>query len=157
MRFETLNPKEENMANAVAFFQKELFNEGSLFEQKGHLISETAISLRGIDYKKDTSPKSGTNSKLVNGDITGTITHKEPGLEAFTSGKIEMQYQYIGGMENGFNKRGIYELKKMLSAAGRIMKGFDIKTIKFFIQLFVMEETGLEEKAILQHLFFPTE
>jgi hypothetical protein len=68
-----------------------------------------------------------------------------------------MQFQKVGGMDTGFNKREIYELKKLLSASARILKGFDIKNLKFFIQLFVVEETGMDEYAILQHLFFPTE
>ncbi len=60
-------------------------------------------------------------------------------------------------MESGYNKREVYELKKLLSAAARILKGFDIKNLKFFIQLFLDSETGISERAILQHLFFPTE
>lgn len=45
MRFETLNPNEENMANAVKFFQKYFFNKDALYEQKGGLLSPEAIEL----------------------------------------------------------------------------------------------------------------
>ena len=43
MRFETLNPGQENMANAVVFFQKEVFNKGAEYEQKGELLDENLI------------------------------------------------------------------------------------------------------------------
>jgi hypothetical protein len=70
-----------------------------------------------------------------------------------------MQFQYVGGMKNRFNKTEIYELKKSLSATARILKGFDIKNLKFLIQLHVPDLYGNSdsEKLILQHLFFPTE
>jgi hypothetical protein len=32
----------------------------------------------GIQAKLDSGAKSGTNSKLVNGDITGTVSYKIP-------------------------------------------------------------------------------
>ena len=121
------------------------------------LLSVDTIESTGIDAKLDANPKKGTNSKLVNGDITGTVSHKVTGLPTQQTGKIEMQFQKVGGMDTGFNKSEIYELKKLLSASARILKGFDIKNLKFFIQLFVVDETGMDERAILQHLFFPTE
>lgn len=105
----------------------------------------------------DAGGKSGTNSKLVNGDITGTVSYKVTGQPTVHTGNIEMQFQRVGGMDSGFNKREIYELKKLLSASARILKGFDIKNLKFFIQLFVVDQTGMYERSILQHLFFPTE
>lgn len=157
MRFETLNPNPENMANAVSFFEKEMFNGDAVYEQKGNLLDLEMIEDKEINFRPADPRKQSTNSKLKNGDITGTISYKEPGSETVTTGPIEMQYQYVGAMENGYNKREVYELKKMLSAAARILKGFDIKNLKFFIQLFIDEGTGISEQSILHHLFFPTE
>ncbi len=157
MRYETLNPNQENMANAVAFFQHEIFDKGAVYEQKGGLLDVSIIRDKDIQFNPIDPRKRGTNSKLKNGDITGTVSRKEPGLEVFTTGNVEMQFQNIGGMENGYNKTEIYELKKFLSAASRILKGFDIKNLKFFIQVFTSEVTGLSEQNILNHLFFPTE
>jgi hypothetical protein len=157
MRYETLNPNQENMANAVIFFQREVFDEGAKYEQKGGLLDVALIREKGIDFTAVDPRKKGTNSQLKNGDITGTVSRKEIGSELFTTGNIEMQFQNVGGMENGYNKTEVYELKKFLSAASRILMGFDIRNLKFFIQVFAGEETGLSEKSILHHLFFPTE
>lgn len=156
MRYETLNPNPENMANAVAFFQKAVFDFGAMYEEKGALLGADLIREKGIRFLPGDPRKKGTNSKLKNGDITGTVSHKETGSEKVTTGNIEMQFQYVGGMENGFNKTEIYELKKFLSASSRILKGFDIKNLKFFIRIFA-GESGLSEQSILHHLFFPNE
>ena len=53
------------MANAVAFFQKEVFNKDAEYEQKGELLDENLIEKKRIKYKPSTG-KSGTNSSLKN-------------------------------------------------------------------------------------------
>ena len=58
-------------------------------------------------------------------------------------------------MEGGFKTSEYYDFKKLLTASARKMKGFDIKNLQFFIQLFLAPSTGLSEKAILTRLFFP--
>lgn len=156
MRYETLNPRPENIANAIAFFQNKIFNANAFYRQKWALLSLDVIRERGIRLLQDGPWKNATNRDLKNGDITGTVSYKENGSPMVTTGMIEMQFQYVGGMENGFNKTEVYELKKFLSAAARILKGFDIKNLKFFIKIF-LAEINLSEQSILNHLFFPTE
>lgn len=155
LRFETENPDKAHLANAVEFFAKHIFEKYE-YDQKGDLVDLEDLRSRGVNLAKVSHLKASTDEDIENGDITGRVAMrggKTGGSK--TTGVIEMQFQYVGGMEGGFRTSEYYDFKKLLTASARKMKGFDIKNLKFFIRLFLASATGLSEKAILGRLFFP--
>lgn len=156
LRFETENPDKAHIANAVEFFANHVF-EKCEYDQKGDLVDlEDLRDNRGVHVAAVSHLKASTDEDIANGDITGRVSMrggKNGGSK--TTGIIEMQFQYVGGMEGGYRTSEFYDFKKLLTASARKMKGFDIKNLKFFIRLFLAPATGMSEKAILSRLFFP--
>lgn len=155
LRFETENPHKAHLANAIDFFAHRVFEKGE-YDQKGDLVDLEDLKARGVHVAEISHLKASTDEDIANGDLTGRVAMrggKSGGSR--TTGIIELQFQYVGGMEGGFRTGEYYDFKKLLTASARKMKGFDIKNLKFFIRLFLAPATGMSEKAILSRLFFP--
>lgn len=155
LRFETENPDKAHLANAVEFFAKHVF-EKCEYDQKGHLCDIGDLRARGVPTAEVSHLKASTDEDIENGDLTGRVSMRGgKGGGSRSTGTMEMQFQYVGGMEGGFLSSEFYDFKKLLTAASRKLKGFDIKNLKFFIRLFLAPATGISDQAILSRLFFP--
>lgn len=106
-------------------------------------------------------------AKLV-GDINNTENKKANQGEKVTN-TIEVQFAYTGNKnESGFNKHEIYDLKKILSAACRLMGTLTVGNIKVAVRetLKLLENNrqvedrrlnNLNEQSILIHLLYSKE
>lgn len=101
--------------------------------------------------------KDGTDDALLLGDIIGTVRSQtmlsKLWLDKRETGPVEMQFMYQHGMDGDFfTSSPVYDFKKFLSASARILKGFDIKNLKFFIRYILQIEDEEIEKNILKDL-----
>ncbi len=160
-RFELSGNKYESqwaMECAVGLFSQYLFENKGIYSQKWELVDIKSLTKTfGMRTGEFGKTKDGTDDALLLGDIIGTVRSQtmlsKLWLDKRETGPVEMQFMYQHGMDGDFfTSSPVYDFKKFLSASARILKGFDIKNLKFFIRYILQIEDEEIEKNILKDL-----
>lgn len=72
LRFETENPDKAQLADAIEFFAKHVF-EKSEYDQKGDLVDLEDLRERGVDVRTISHLKASTDEDIANGDLMGRV------------------------------------------------------------------------------------
>lgn len=151
LQFRVEVSSKEDWENALLLFNREIFWEGALLDNKWFL-SRDFMRNCWIEKKKKKEEKSWTSDDFINASLSGHFKNKD-NIKDTTPAEVQFVYVWNNN-ESGYNKHEIYDTKKMLSVFSRLFWYLTFEDIKLLIHEFWLK-SELKERWILYHLLTP--